>query len=170
MQKEFEEASFTLKPGEVSGVIETASGLHIIERYVEMTHPSSHCCYLHEIVTFHRSARWADPTFRAAVHPETERSHVNGIMCFNDPSIHCSLILSLYLFVGWSNVCDPEAAVRGGRTGNPATRGERKGNIPGRPSGSRELQRLVPGKAPALAYLRYPIITARSILANQTKL
>lgn len=34
MQKEFEEASFTLKPGEVSRVIETASGLHLIERYV----------------------------------------------------------------------------------------------------------------------------------------
>ncbi|KAK4909818.1 peptidyl-prolyl cis-trans isomerase Pin1 [Elasticomyces elasticus] len=32
MQKEFEEASFVLKPGEVSPVIETASGLHIIER------------------------------------------------------------------------------------------------------------------------------------------
>ncbi|TKA51871.1 hypothetical protein B0A55_12891 [Friedmanniomyces simplex] len=31
MQKEFEEASFVLKPGEVSPVIETASGLHIIE-------------------------------------------------------------------------------------------------------------------------------------------
>ncbi|KAK3066893.1 peptidyl-prolyl cis-trans isomerase Pin1 [Teratosphaeriaceae sp. CCFEE 6253] len=34
MQKEFEEASFVLKPSEVSPVIETASGLHIIERYV----------------------------------------------------------------------------------------------------------------------------------------
>ncbi|KAF2766607.1 rotamase-domain-containing protein [Teratosphaeria nubilosa] len=34
MQKEFEEASFALKPGEVSLVIETASGLHLIERYV----------------------------------------------------------------------------------------------------------------------------------------
>jgi len=32
MQKEFEEASFVLKPGDVSPVIETASGLHIIER------------------------------------------------------------------------------------------------------------------------------------------
>jgi len=32
MQKEFEEASFQLKPGEVSHVVETASGLHLIER------------------------------------------------------------------------------------------------------------------------------------------
>ncbi|MCJ1248052.1 protein kinase ssp1 [Trapelia coarctata] len=32
MQKEFEEASFTLKPGEVSGIVETASGVHLIER------------------------------------------------------------------------------------------------------------------------------------------
>ena len=37
MQKEFEEASFALKPGEVSKVIETASGLHIIERYVNVS-------------------------------------------------------------------------------------------------------------------------------------
>jgi NIMA-interacting peptidyl-prolyl cis-trans isomerase 1 len=34
MQKEFEEASFSLRPGEISPVIETASGLHLIERYV----------------------------------------------------------------------------------------------------------------------------------------
>nr|OQO23519.1 hypothetical protein B0A51_09512 [Rachicladosporium sp. CCFEE 5018] len=32
MQKEFEEASFALKPGEISPIVETASGLHIIER------------------------------------------------------------------------------------------------------------------------------------------
>lgn len=32
MQKEFEEASFALKPGEMSSIVETASGLHLIER------------------------------------------------------------------------------------------------------------------------------------------
>lgn len=32
MQKEFEESAFQLKPGEVSHIVETASGLHLIER------------------------------------------------------------------------------------------------------------------------------------------
>jgi peptidyl-prolyl cis-trans isomerase NIMA-interacting 1 len=32
MQKEFEEAAFQLKLGEVSNVVETASGLHLIQR------------------------------------------------------------------------------------------------------------------------------------------
>ena len=32
MQAEFEQAAFSLQPGEVSGIVETASGVHLIER------------------------------------------------------------------------------------------------------------------------------------------
>jgi peptidyl-prolyl cis-trans isomerase NIMA-interacting 1 len=36
MQKEFEEAAFNLKKGEMSHIVETASGVHLIERYVSV--------------------------------------------------------------------------------------------------------------------------------------
>jgi parvulin-like peptidyl-prolyl isomerase len=42
MQKEFEEAAFGLQKGQVSDIVDTASGLHLIQRFDTRTRLWSH--------------------------------------------------------------------------------------------------------------------------------
>ena len=86
MQAEFEQASFGLKPGEVSPVIETQSGLHIIERYVIQTSASP-------VFTWHTAARFDILLFLGAA----LQWHACGA-AFRD------LIVSNILCAGWSRL------------------------------------------------------------------
>ncbi|CAJ2503535.1 Uu.00g109290.m01.CDS01 [Anthostomella pinea] len=80
MQKEFEEASFVLKPGEISPVIETASGLHIIE---SLPHRLRRCA--------DDSKPDAQPVYKEYAEPKDNTAPLPNPDAMDDPNIHLEI-------------------------------------------------------------------------------